>query len=887
MSRRGPLGLAIGAATTTPALTLFAIAIVALASFVGAAAPGLLQQVQSESLRYALRATDTVTRDFAADTRGAPLNWDRAFQQLADARDDMDPGLREVLGPARVVVEFDPAEAQTLDPNDARPRSQLYLRYDLEFDSRVTWTSGRAPEATADGIVEFGLTTEAAAAMDWAIDEQRDLPRPGEADQRVQLVGLYEVDDPADPDWTHAPLAVSFTRVQRGLEAPLFSAIAVAAAHDLETPVGLSDFVATTVWYPFDVEAVRADEVRDLIASMRFFTATSVDLAVSVQSFFVDGLQFGSTAPITMTQAVTRIEATSALVALIASGPLAVAIVVLALTARMLALRRRATLRLAEARGASWRLRAGLLTAEGLVIGLVGGVGGGIVGALVGEGRGGVVALVPVLVALTPPVVLPVLGLLVARRRVRADIGAGSGPAARWRVVVELAVVALAGAATVLVLTGALARDDGSPDPLVTVLPLLLAAAGCVVTLRLLPLGLAAIERAGAARRGVIALLGPARARRDPAIRVAPVLAVVVGVAIAVFSVAFSATVDAGIRVAAQAAVGSDLRVTAPFLTQEQLDALDALDGVRATAPVYADQQRDAQLPDGNFTVIVYVIDVEQLREVQNDAETAIDLPDALLDGSGDLVPVLASQDIAARAGDEPLTVEGDEVRIVATAPAQTPLGTSRGWIAVDRSLADRLLPSSFSPATVLVDLEPSADPAAVAEQARQIAGTGSQAATPASAAAVRLEDPALVGLQRTLIAAIGVVAALLALAIGMTLVLGAPARGRLLALLGALGFRRSRELALVVWEVAPAVLVAMPVGAAVGLALPWIIVPALDLTGFVGGSAQPLVRLGGWLPLYVVLGFVAVTIVAVLVAALVARRVTAAGTLRSIDEEG
>jgi hypothetical protein len=35
------------------------------------------------------------------------------------------------------------------------------------------------------------------------------------------------------------------------------------------------------------------------------------------------------------------------------------------------------------------------------------------------------------------------------------------------------------------------------------------------------------------------------------------------------------------------------------------------------------------------------------------------------------------------------------------------------------------------------------------------------------------------------------------------------------------------------------------------------------------------------------VLGFLAVTVLAVLVAALVARRVTSARTLRSIDEEG
>jgi putative ABC transport system permease protein len=187
----------------------------------------------------------------------------------------------------------------------------------------------------------------------------------------------------------------------------------------------------------------------------------------------------------------------------------------------------------------------------------------------------------------------------------------------------------------------------------------------------------------------------------------------------------------------------------------------------------------------------------------------------------------------------------------------------------------------------VLVRLDPGADAAAIAAQARDIVGSAATAATPASVSAERLQDPALVGLQVALLAAIGVVAALLALAIGMTLVLGAPARGRLLSLLAAVGFRRSRELAIVVWEVAPAVAVALPIGALAGFALPLIVVPSLDLTGFVGGTAQPAVRFGEWAPALVVLGFLLVTVVAVLVAALVARRVTSARTLRSIDEEG
>lgn len=894
MSRRaGPIGLAVRAASTTTALSLFAILIVAAIAFAGAAAPGLLGNVQGAGLRYALEQTDPTQRDFSADTRGAPsAGWSAAAQQLDAARSVMDPSLDAILGPARIVAELDGSEASPLDPAISKPRSQLYLRYDPQLGDRVTWVDGRAPEMVrADGgeapALEFGLTAEAAAVMDWEFGEERLLPRPGREPQRVVLVGIYEPVDANDIDWTHSPLALKPSSVQRGLELPLFSAVAFAAPDDLTSARAYSDFVGTSVWYPLDIARVRAGGTPELVAAMRQFQAQTIDLSVSVDTFFHDGLQFTSTAPLTLTQAAARTQAMDAMVALIASGPLVVAVMVLSLVARMLALRRRVTLQLVAARGGSVPLRVVLLFSEGAVLGIVGATAGAVAGVLLGGDAGAASRVVPVIAGLTPAVLLPLLGLLIARRRARADLGATSPAVARVRLAAELTVVALAAAAVALVVLGARSSVDGRPDPLLTVVPLLLAGVGCIVTLRLTPLLLRVAERRAAGRRGLIALVGPARARRDPAVRVAPVLAVVVGVAIAVFSVAFSATVDDGIRVAARSVVGADLRVQASYLNEEQLTALAGIDGVRATAPVYADEQVRAELPGDDLPVTVYVIDVAEFRAVQNNPASAVPLPDALLEDSEGAVPVIVSSDLAARAGGEPLTVDGDEVRIVGAAPAQTPLGSARTWVAIDRSVADRLIDTTFSPAVVLLDLDPDADARAVLDAARSIAGPGSLAATPASAAATRLEDPSLGGLQAALLAAIAVVAALLALAIGMTLVLGAPSRGRLLALLGALGFRRSRELALIVWEVAPAVAFALPIGAAVGVVLPFVVIPAVDLTGFVGGTDQPLVRLGGLLPVWVVLGFLGVTVLALLIAALVARRVTAAGTLRTIDEEG
>jgi putative ABC transport system permease protein len=908
--RAGPVGIALRTALTTPGLSIFALLIVAATTFVGAAAPGLLQQAQTRSLQYALDRTEPSLRDASASTRGLPEvggsdaatpsvvalppeqkpYWGSAYVELDAAHEAMDPAARRVLGPPRLIVALDMSDPDPFPSQvqPSHPRGEFIIAFDPLLDDKVKWVDGSKPQTDPTGPTQVAATGAVAASTNWQLGEVRRYTLGDGIVKDLVLTGLFGALDPADPYWRHVPIALEPSPRPDGLAPDVNSAMLFGAADSLPSLGGLAELASTQVWYPFLVDRVQAAVARETLSAVRQFTATPVQLNVETANFFNDGLNFTTSSTRTIESALLRIESTGAIVALIAGGPLAVALVALALTARMLAVRRRPSIMLAAARGASIQQLGGLLLIEGLVLGLIGGAAGAAAGIAVGGGQGWAIVVVPLLIALTPAVTLPVLGLSLSRRRVRVDLGTASQTTARWRLAVELAIVALAGVAVGLVLSGARSSAGGGVDPLLTVVPLLLAAVGCVVTLRLVPLALGLIERGVPARRGLLALVGPARARRDPEIRVAPVLAVVVGVAISVFSVAFSSTVEQGIVVAARSAVGADLRVTSPYLNQDQLDDLAALDGVAHSAPVYVDEQRDGGLPDGSVPVLVYVIDVAQLRAVQTDPETALPLPGGLVSpAQTGPVPVIASAQLAARIGSDPFTIEGEPVQLLATGASFSPLGAATNWVAVDRSQADRLVATDFSPGVVLISLKPGADPEKVATAAKEVAGEYSDATTPASAAIERTSDPALTGVRVALLAAIGVVAALLALAIGMTLVLGGVARGRLLALLGALGFRRSRELPIVLWEVAPAVAVALPVGVAVGVALPFIVIPGIDLTGFVGGSMQPAVGLGGWAPAIVAAGFLGVTAVAVLVAALIARRVTAARTLRSIDEEG
>jgi hypothetical protein len=93
-----------------------------------------------------------------------------------------------------------------------------------------------------------------------------------------------------------------------------------------------------------------------------------------------------------------------------------------------------------------------------------------------------------------------------------------------------------------------------------------------------------------------------------------------------------------------------------------------------------------------------------------------------------------------------------------------------------------------------------------------------------------------------------------------LTLVVGRPARDRLLPLLSTLGLGRRGEQALVAWEVGPVTVVAVVVGALLGALLPFVVLQGIDLRAFTAGDAQPAVAYDPWLITAVLAGSVLVT---------------------------
>lgn len=908
--------LAMRAMRSAPGSSLLVILVVALIAAAGVAAPALLNAARTATVQAAVLDVPATARDVSGTLRGvaspgsgngssarsvgdAAEIWGSPLNQLDRVRGSAGDDARTVLGAPEVFVALDPTPSATLD-DAARPLNRVQVIADPRQPDRVEYSAGRPPRTDAvpgpavpgePVPLEVAMATGSADELDWAVGETRRLLYSGDTSLLLTLTGMFDPVDAAAPVWRHQPTG-SVTGIETDAQDNRVLRASVYAAPDaLPQLRPLAGQATTFVWLPLDVSAIAVGAADDVAAQLRGLSGTSHAFTVVAPDMFPRDLQITSAAPAALDVGAARADVLTAVVTLVAAGPLAVALVALALTARMLAGRRQASVRLAAARGASTRQLCALLAAEGLGLGLIGALAGAAAAAVVSAQLGTPVAAdsvpVPLMAAVTPALVVPLMALRGAARTARADLGLGDRRSMRRRLAIEAAIVV----ASMALLTLLTVRREPStgPDPLLTMAPLALAAIGCVLALRLLPWALGLLERRAPRTRGVTALVGPARARRDPAVRTAAVLAVVVGVAITIFSAAFTATVRGGIDVAAQARVGADVRVTDAYLGSDARAALAQIDGVTGVAAVYGDDRVDGQVGSRRVSLVVYVVDADDLARVQTGRAGALPVPGALTGaGAASGVPVVASADLVAslRGGD--LVIRDSTVDIVAVAPSDGPFGSAQSWLMVDRASADRLVRAGDSGGVALLSVDRDrVDAAEVAAAAARAVGPDAVATTPAATVERLRQDPAYRGVEVALAAAVTIVGLLLAFAVAITLVLGSVSRGRLLALLTALGHPRRREWPLVVWEVAPALLLALPVGVAVGLVLPAIVLPQIDLALFAGGAAQPTVQLGGWAPLLVVGGYLVVATVAVALSALAARRVTAAMTLRALEEEG
>lgn len=872
--------------------SLLVAALIAVAVFAVALAPRALAQVATAELRHTLDEASPALVDLTGQgnigiVEGLP-----------------DPSLDDIVGPTDAGIAQaarripSPLGDHIVDTNwlvrtapntglPAVPRSYdivLSLAVDLSWDSRITFVDGAAPRQwqgsdTDDLPPEEGPPTDIEIALSKPAADKLGLTvgdRLGYLPADVVVSGIYEADDPDNPYWVQQPELNSVVVEEIGGQVTKFRATAYLAP---ESIIGLQSSMAfgkLNAWFSVDPSNFSYADVGELQAQTRKVVATQVALPS------YGALTFRSGLPNAIDGVVQRVTTTTALLALSVSGMVGVLLAVFALGVQSVIARRRPALALAAARGAGPLELRGAMLLEGLLLSLPGSSIAIIVAAVLVPGRVDAIGwILPIVVAVTPPILF---ATLTSPRQVsspRGDIRLRSHSQVRW--VAEVAVIGLAAIALFLLARRGLVSSSEAVgvDPLLAATPLLLATAVCVGVLRLYPIPLLAAQRALRGRRGAAGLLGAARAVRAPALGFAAALALVVGIAVVVFSVVMVGTLRSGLQGAARESVTADVLVSAERLDPFVVHEIETVPGVRSVAAVGVATGVQLLAGSDDSSVFVALADTRDLHATRPD----IPRLDERVDGS---IPLLVSEDWSTRVDGEKLTIADVDATRVGVIPSDALPGVSRNWVLVDSSFAAEL-GLADTPKDVVVRVDDGASSRTVAAAIREVVLPTQPERFRAlvtvtdteTALASTLESPIVSSLESALLLAALTSLVLTMITVVLSSMAAAAARNRIIGVLRILGMSPRQIRVVQSWELGPVAAVAVVVGTALGLVLPFIVTTALDLRPFVGGRTSPAVVIE---PLWIaatVGAFALVVILAGFVAAALGRRFAPAGTLK------
>lgn len=888
--------------------------VVFLLALATALAPRALDRMYTDDLHRSIADTPAALRDLSAvsplapplDTGAEP--WAGLTAGLAGIRDEADPLVQDVLGEPRF---FSYTQDVDLEQGGAGAALTSFIVGDPFVSDLVDIVEGAAPavfDRDVDPVLEVMVSRANAEALAWRVGEERGagVPPP-EGPLRLRLAGVYEARDATAETWLHRRAAIE-PDVSDDFDAGLRYTAAVyvdPASYPgvLEVVYGVA---STRIWLPVDVSGLTSAQTPALRDSLARFGSSVYELDPGAfraggHSYRTvgGGISFATEALDVLDTVEERRIGSAAVLAIVAAGPIGVAMAVMTLAARLLIERRRSALALASARGASPAQFRMWLGVEGLAIGVPATLAAWLVAAVIVPGPPNTVGLVlPALVGLAPAVVLPIAGRPSGLRSVRRDIGLERPSKAR-RFVEALVVVAAIASCVALNLRG-LDAGDGGVDPLLAATPLLVAFAVTMVVMRLYPAPVAAIGRRLRRSRSTVAYLGTARATRDPAGGLVPMLALVVGLSIAAFSVVMWSTTERGLDDTAWHQVGADARLVGSAPTEEQFAAASEVPGVATLIPVSTPGPVRFQSGPEITRFALTTTDLDAVAGIQGDraaergggagragdtggaGSVPTDIVELTADGA---VPIATSSDgpeigtagelfFGSRGVDAVVVEHVDEV------PGLNPTGAS--WFLADR---DTVIEAGVPPPafrTVLVAAAEGADPdyGAVTEA---LGGAGT-VTTPGDVAA-SLRGPVNEGTTVAIIAAIALTGLLCAASVVLTLVVSAPSRGRLLAQLRTLGMTGRQGEGLVAWETAPVAIASLTAGLILGVTLPRLILGGVDLTALTGGRAQPSIVVPYGLLLALLAAFVVVVAAAVGGSVLAVRRLRPATVLRVGDE--
>lgn len=434
--------------------------------------------------------------------------------------------------------------------------------------------------------------------------------------------------------------------------------------------------------------------------------------------------------------------------------------------------------------------------------------------------------------------------------------GDGTGPfAAGRRLTAEAVVLLLAAAGVVALRTRGTAAEAG-PDPLLAAVPALLGLATVAVLVRCYPLPVRILARFSARRRGVVALIALSRAAKEAPARALALLVLVVTLAGAVFGGFVAGTLAEGRREAAGWQVGADASYLGAHRSPAVAERLAQVRGVRETISVRQLRVDPTSATSGSRYGIASLVGIDgaRLRAAAPHSPAARALDAAGLTGPqpGTDIRVLAT---GARAGDRlTITLHGKKMplRVVGPLPDDVLQDPALGPLRGTTPSRERLLLADNRALTAIgaSDFEGSSlllyGPHLDVQTLRSLVPRAGHD-TAVGELRIRSEEQAdatadgMISVLRaahTTCTALAVLLALLALV--LELLLSAEARGRTTAYLRTLGLGGRATTGLHLLQLLPMVVAAVAGGTALGLTLPALLGPALDLREFTGGPAAP-----------------------------------------------
>lgn len=842
----------------------------------------------------------------------------------------VDAVARQRLGPAFVdLVETGTYAAQTDafrltrrdEPLPVDP-PQAVVRIQSALEEHVEWVSGGPPGAPTEtvtvpipvlegseplqrrlDVVPVALAEETAELWGMGVGDRLDLTtatfkRGADEDGLVEVVGVFRPLDPAEAFWRADARMLgtaSIITVDGGVirEGALLAGEAGYAAlsrtfqpipERAPAPTTTSAFEHTWRYRidPGGLTARDAEALRDGVARLRSapggWDGDAPVLATGLPSV-LDGYA-------------RDVRVASVLTLFATAGVAALAVVTLMAAVLGLLAVRSGELRLLVARGMSRGQLARWLAGDA-ALWMLPGVALGSLAALLGGGASaGTGTAVPwrtwILVAAVA--VAPLLAALWAARGVSAGVGRrGAGEGARGagrarRLVLEVAVV-VGAALLVLQLRGrAAAMVSGTQDWVAALVPAVAGLAAGLVVLRLLPVLSRSLALLARRSRGPVPLFAAAGIRSTSAAAL-PVIALVIGTALAALLATVGVSLGQDRDLVAHQRIGADARIDALRVDAADVEAVRAVDGVDAATTAFVGPETP-------------LVGASRTAEVELVAGDVAEIARARLGGPVELAgarrvaerPVVEGGALALALSRAALPDESVEIRlggqriparVVAIDPALARVVDGQVVDTALVDLASLLQYVTVQPTTVLITAsDDGTDPlAAVPELPLEVerqsrVGTVEEASRQATARLV----------AGTFRGSAAVAAVLLVLGVGLVLLDTRPSR----ALLGhrgdILGMPRRAQRAGELLGLLPAVLVLALCGAALGSVLPVLVGPAIDLstlTGAVPGedvAPRPLIALG------VGLAAVAVAVLALAVDRALLRRHSLQSTLREGD---